>query len=322
MKNFLRILAVALIATMLCTSVAFAVPKSLSAIEGLPEIPQNIPEMKTKNDHVTQTVTLSEPLASLKAYDNGEWRDVTFDETGLVGTIEMNPKLGGFGHNTTSRGYSWTYWQRGTFLPLIEDETDEELAKRITEVEEELAPLDPKEAYRGYEWPVYYWDEETGEETVEMVKDPHNFRIVGPEYFVVEPSYELEYNEETDEVIQGDQIGYEVWVARDWNIVYFGTSPNGGYGLAYEGITADGITVHYDSHGKAREMIQTLEGVNYLGGEEAPIKTDVYFEWQDFEKNGQMTGKWVIRSIKEYYADETTLHVKYSYNGNYEKTVD
>ena len=69
-------------------------------------------------------------------------------------------------------------------------------------------------------------------------------------------------------------------------------------------------------------MIQTLEGVNFLGSEEAPVKTEVYFEWQEFEKNGATTGKWVIRSIKEYYADETSLHVQYLYSGDYEKTFD
>ena len=323
MKNFLRILAVALIVTMLCTSVAFAAPKSLSAIEGLPEIPQNIPEMKTKNNGVVQTVTLSEPLVSLNVYNDGEWLPVTFDETGLVGTIDMNPKLS-FGYNRAHESYKWQYgWERSYYLPLIEGETDEEFAERVAEAQKELAPLDTKEAYRGYEWTYYDWDEETGEEYEVTVKDPHYFRIVGPEYFDLYAQYEWEYDEEADDWFETDELlYYVVYVARDVNATYFYATPNAGYTLTYEGETADGITVRYDNYGKAVEMIQTLKGVNYLGGEEAPTKTDVYFEWQDFEKNGQMTGKWVIRSIKEYYADETTLHVKYSYNGNYEKTVD
>ena len=325
MKSFLRILAVALIATMLCSSVAFAAPKSLSAIEGLPEIPANPPEMKTKNNGVVQTVTLSEPLASLKVYDNGEWLDVTFDETGLVGTIDMNPNLN-FGYNKASSAWTWSNWGRGTWVPLIEGETDEELAKRIDEAKEALleeAPLDTKEAYRGYEWTYYDWDEETGEEYEVTVKNPHDFHFIGPEYLTVQPYYDWEYVEEIDDWIQTDELlGYDVIVMRDENETYFYTRPNAGYTLTYEGETTDGIKVHYDNYGKAVEMIQTLEGVNFLGSEEAPVKTEVYFEWQEFEKNGAPTGKWVIRSIKEYYADETSLHVQYLYSGDYEKTFD
>ena len=322
MKNILRILAVALIATMLCSSVAFAVPKSLSAIEGLPEIPANPPEMKTKNNGVTQTVTLSEPLASLKVYDNGEWLDVTFDETGLVGTVAMNPNLN-FGYNKAANAWTWQWWDRGIWVPLIEGETDDELAERIAEAKEELleeAPLDPKELYRGYAtWTEY--DEETGEEI--EYKDPHYFYFVGPEYLSVQPSYEWIYDEEAEEWIPSDKLdGYDVAVMRDENETYFYTRPNAGYTLTYEGETADGIKVHYDNYGKAVEMIQTLEGVNFLGSEEAPVKTEVYFEWQEFEKDGAPTGKWVIRSIKEYYADETSLHVQYLYSGDYEKTFD
>ena len=322
MKNILRILAAALIATMLCTSVAFAAPRSLSAIEGLPEIPANPPEMKTKNNGVVQTVTLSEPLTSLNVYNDGEWLPVTFDETGLVGTIDMNPNLS-FGYNRAYSASHWEYtYERTVFLPFIEGETNEELAERIAEAQESMLPLDPKESYRGYEMRYYFWDPETDEEYEYVEKDPHYFRIVGPEHFGYYESHDWEYDEEAGEWVELDIIGYVVYVARDQDATYFYTKPNEGYTLTYEGETADGIKVRYDNYGKAVEMIQTLEGVNFLGSEEAPVKTEVYFEWQDFEKNGAPTGKWVIRSIKEYYADETTLHVKYSYNGDYEKTVD
>ena len=313
MKKFLRILAVALIVSMLCTSVALAAPKRLSAIEGLPEIPENIPEMKTKNDGVTQTVTLSEPLSWLCAIRNWEWIPVTFDETGLVGTVEIDPNLSlGFAKGNWFASWKYDgpigYWDYNYGVWVNDGEDADEAIAAAKEALLEDFELDQKEYH--FNADLYVQNEETGEWEY-AGEDPHAITYWGKEYILVE------------EIPQPENGGtwYNIVPAYDEHTYCYDTYAMKDFGMAYEGETKDGIKVRFDSHGKLMQMVQTLTGVNFLGSEEAPTKTEVTFEWQDFEKDGKKTGRWVIRSIKEYYADETFSHIQYSYNGEYEKTL-
>ena len=206
---------------------------------------------------------------------------------------------------------------------IDDDDTEETIAEKLNEATEELLERYDLRSKTDVSYESLIWYElEDGSWTYvvdskgEPVIDPHKVTYRSPERIEYNPFYDSEEDEKN-----GEPAGIWVDVMYDqWNWCYDTYAMND-YGMAYEGETTDGIKVRYDSYGKAMELIQTLEGVNFLGSEEAPVKTEVYFAWQDFEKDGKKTGRWVIRSIKEYYADESSAGVQFSFNGDYEKTL-
>ncbi len=307
MKKTIRIMGLALVLALLCTS-AFAAPSNLSQIEGLPERP-DAPTMKTKIDGTTQIATLSAPLASLNAVAGLERFPMELSEDGLTATLDLST-LNGLTIGRANTGYyledsSWIDWRDEDSFSASEvedvDAEKEKILERMTETP--LATQTDIAAYNNgqAQFTEYY----------------------GPEY--------IQQGSWTDG--NGDT---HYWFGRvsDAHVFVYEASPVNGYALAYEGTTADGAVVRYDNYGKLREIIVTVEGQNYLGSEQAPTKSEVYFEqvtagnyWNEEQGtwvNGTTT-YWVVRSIKEYYTDEngeeTSEHVKFAYNGSYDGHV-
>ena len=78
-------------------------------------------------------------------------------------------------------------------------------------------------------------------------------------------------------------------------------------GFAYDGGIADGSDVKYTAGGKIASITVSKTGVNYLGSEKEPVKTEVTFN--------RMYGRMYISTIKETYDDDTTCEAHYNFNG-------
>ena len=109
-----RILGLALALVLaLSTSVAFAMPSSSSAIEGLPEMP-TVPTMTTSAKGTEVTITLSEPMAWLNVLQNWNWNDIIkWSDDKLTGTystkdLSSQPGYGTWEWNGKS---DWGYWE-------------------------------------------------------------------------------------------------------------------------------------------------------------------------------------------------------------------
>ena len=325
MKKFIRIMGLALVLTLLCTSIAFAAPRKLADIEGLPELPDvdAIPTMKTKVVGGTQTLTLSAPLGWLCAVRNWEWIPVTFAEDGVSGSVEIDPKLQ-IGYGKCGYAANWMFngavvdWDTNYGVWVNEgDDADEALAEAKADME-----LDSKTyQYHPNEWEWY--DEENDEWYFGPV-DKHKVTYLSPEYAVVQ------------EFPQEGGTWYNVF--RAWNEhtycydTYTQRNEFDGFTLAYDGETTDGVHVMYDNYGKLGIIMVPCGNTNFLGTEEEPTKTEVYFEfasagnWWEIPAEEQ-TKYWVLRCIKQTYAadengKEPATTVWYSYNGNYEKTTE
>ncbi len=305
MKIFIRIMGLALVLTLLCTSIAFAAPAKLADIEGLPELPDvdAIPTMKTKVVGDTQTLTLSAPLGWLCAVRNWEWIPVTFDAEGLNGTVEIDPTLQiGYAKGNWGAG-SWDskYWGYDKYAWVgNDDDYDEKIQAAKDEILDSGFNLD-EEFYAFF------------------VDDGHTTRYYSPEYFEVS-------------AVDGNEYGTTYRVIPKYDIwqYYIGTytcrNEFDGFTLAYDGETKDGVHVMYDNYGKLGVIMVPCGNTNFLGTEEEPTKTEVYFE-KATAGYGKTTTYWVLRCIKQTYAadengKEPATTVWYSYNGNYEKTTE
>ncbi len=316
MKKFIRIMGLALVLTLLCSSIAFAAPRKLADIEGLPEMPDfsAIPTMTTKHDAETMTVSLSAPLAWLCAIRNWEWIPVTFGEDGVTGTVGIDPSLQiGFAKGSWAAGwmddsYIEDWGKAGGFWVNDDEELTEEDLDALVEEAVDAAPAQ----YQTHAENWLYDEEE--DNWYYAGEDPHTVL------------YRKKNGDAYVEDIPGEGgIWYNVLPYYDQHGYAYSTYALNGYGMAFEGETTDGLKVRYDSYGKLMEVIATLTGVNFLGAEEAPTKTELYYE-KVTAGYGKTTTYWVLRSIKEYYGqdengNDIATQVKYSYNGNYDTTV-
>lgn len=78
-------------------------------------------------------------------------------------------------------------------------------------------------------------------------------------------------------------------------------------GFAYDGAIADGSDVKYTANGKIASITVSKTGVNYLGSEKEPVKTEVTFK--------RMYGRMYLATIKETYDDDSTLEAEFNFNG-------
>ena len=79
-------------------------------------------------------------------------------------------------------------------------------------------------------------------------------------------------------------------------------------GFGYDGGIADGSDVKYTPSGRVYSITVTKTGVNYLGGEKEPVKSEVTFK--------SLYGRMYVASIKETYDDDSTLEAVFSFNGD------
>ena len=191
-----RILGLALALVLaLSTSVAFAMPSSSSAIEGLPEMP-TVPTMTTAAKGTEVTITLSEPMAWLNVIQNWNWNDIiTWSDDKLTGTystkdLSSQPGFGTWEWNGKS---DWGYWE--TWKTAAEATAD---SKEYNE--DWYYPNDD-----GHGHPVGYmsmgFDREIGVDTGFMVYKPT--RIWREEYVDEETGekyswYDYDYSERYD----------------------------------------------------------------------------------------------------------------------------
>lgn len=325
MKNWVRVLALSLALVMvLGVSSAFAdaytIPKTLKNVEGLPENPE-VPEMTTKNDGKTETVTVNGQLASLSAV----WGDATapltltdgvatFDITGHGVQLGMEGKFARYcddwsyyvdrdyynenkGESWQNNFYKWAgsssgFHVQNTFSPLTyegsgylvrtpfantwEDE-DGEIVKDWgfdeTYVGSEISDEKQAKLAEGLEKTIAAVEEELDEELPEA------------EWFVVPCE---------DGIIQMN-------VRNEW--FSFWADDINGYGKAFEGKTADGVTVGYNRKGAACEKtIEMPAGTDFFSSETAPSKVTV--TWQS-GKNMYNNTVWYISKIAQEYADQT-----------------
>ncbi len=316
MKKFVRILVLALALALVCASAAFAVPSNLKEIEGLPELPP-IPSMKTKNDGVTQNVTLSEPLQYLNAVCNWQFVLVSFDAEGLNGTVSLDVckeqgcqlGRGKMSYNasgwTANDGNDWdkaggVWINKGT----SEEETEKMLNDAIAEVSkglDEYHNIKPEKYVPDENGNYYRLEDENGN----PIPDPHEIvyhNLIRVDTQALEQEWGTWYN--------------LVPFVHSWDYVY-DTYEINGYGMAYEGMTKDGVKVGYTRAGKPMEAFVTVNGVDYLDSGKDAVSAEVRFYNQGL--NG--ADYWVVRSIKQTYTDGSTLNIQYAFNGTYDKTL-
>ena len=78
-------------------------------------------------------------------------------------------------------------------------------------------------------------------------------------------------------------------------------------GFGYDGGIADGSDVKYTPSGKVASITVTKTGVNYLGSEKAPVKSEVTFK--------RMYGRMYLATIKETFDDDSTVEAEFNFNG-------
>ena len=301
MKFFSRIMVILMALVLaLGVSVASAAPSNLSEIEGLPECPE-APAMKVKRVGQDYTLTLSAPLTWLNVIQNWQWMDIIkWNEDKTVGTYNAAGLKSAPGTGTWNSHSSWSdllYWG------FEEKEDAAEYVK--TEDPNYVLPYDY----------VNYWDESW------MYDEDKDFALKkefaqddawwsGAHYFVGEKKAdEVWFYNEGEEEWEFDSYG--VWKPVTMNM-YGAYCQNGGLyqdidQFAYDGGLEDGSDVKYSQGGKVVSITVTKTGVNYLGGEKEPVKTEVSFRRQ--------YNQMYLYSIKETYDDDTTLQAIFSFNG-------
>lgn len=84
----------------------------------------------------------------------------------------------------------------------------------------------------------------------------------------------------------------------------FGTYP---MDFAYDGGIEDGSNVKYTAGGKVASVTVTKEGENYLGSENAPVKSEITFK--------KLYGQMYISEIKETFEDDSTITATFNFAG-------
>ena len=295
MKLFTRIMVVLMALVLaLGVSIASAAPANLSEIEGLPECPE-APAMKVKRVGQDYTITLSAPLTWLNVIQNWNWMDIIqWNEDKTVGTYNAAGLKSAPGTGTWNNHESWD--------ELLISGMDEEEAAEYSKDAVYVLPYDYQQ----------WWLHDADEEGIKLQKTfaEDNAYWSGGHYIVdKQRADEVWFYDEGEEEWYFDSYG--IWKPVTQN--KFGAyCQNGGLyqdidQFAYDGGLEDGSDVKYSQGGKVVSITVTKTGVNYLGGEKEPVKTEVSFRRQ--------YNKMYLYSIKETYDDDTTLQAIFSFNG-------
>ena len=291
MKLFTRIMVVLMALVLaLGVSVASAAPANLSEIEGLPECPE-APQMKVKRVGQDYTITLSAPLTWLNVIQNWQWMDIiTWNEDKTVGTYSAAGLKSAPGTGTWNNHSSWDEW-----YTWIDPEGIDEY---MTEYAEYILPYDYQQ------WWLH--DDDEIAFAKEFAED--NAYWAGSHLYTGK-QYATEdwWVDEEDPEAEPEFVGYDVWKPVLEN--KFGAYALGGDvdQFAYDGGLEDGSDVKYSQGGKLVTITVTKTGVNYLGSDKEPVKTEVGFR--------RMYGKMYLYSIKETYDDDTTQEAVFNFNG-------
>lgn len=321
MKKLSRLLAVLLAAALLLScSMAMAedysAPKKAADIAGLPDMP-SVPTMKTKNDGVTETITLSEEVEWISAVWN--WESVSIEMDGTTGTYDIagnNKKYKcqqGMGTKVTFIDAPWM-WVDGDGLEydsFIELETTDPDALKAWKAEA-LAWLDANDPGIKYSW----------------VKYDHEVDRHSKGYKVIEftPA-----DAEAKKIFGKDCVGTwaAYWTCDKWAEVFgtyeltayqgYGDNQNGhgfvGAEFAFDGMTKDGVSVKYDRAGRNTARSITAEDANVFGTETAPASTE--FVWIRFVNSDGSVSYHLHTVIATYEeGDYATIQAWYSAGGD------
>ena len=80
MKKFIRIMGLALVLTLLCTSIAFAAPRKLADIEGLPELPDVDLLIRTGGEKRLSNFLLWQTAYAEFIFSDTLWPDYSVEE--------------------------------------------------------------------------------------------------------------------------------------------------------------------------------------------------------------------------------------------------
>lgn len=315
MKKLSRVLAVVLAAALLlsCSSALaadFTAPGKVKDIADVPEMP-SVPTMKTKNNGVTETISLSDELEWLSAVWNWNWVSIELDGTTATYDIAANNKKykcqQGMGTWESTWDAPWLY---------VEDEPI------MYDVFNEYKDSDPDA------WDNWYADamaylKANNTITYEVVKYPHGVDRHSAGYIVVE----FDPAEDGDEEYFGEgYLGtWFAYVTCDKWSEGFGTYEmkayqgygNGDIGVefAFDGATKDGVSVKYDRAGRNTACSVKSDDVNVFGTEIAPTSTE--FVWVRFKNMYGATTYYLHTIIASYdEGDYSSIQAWYSSNGN------
>ena len=315
MKTLSRVAALLLAAVLALSCVSalaegYSIPKNVKQIE-LPDMP-SVPTMKTKNNGVTETITLSEEVDWISAVWNWQWVSIPMD--GVTGTYPITGYKCQQGMGTWESTWDAPWlWVNGDGLSydsfsVYEDTDPDALDAWFDEANEWLMDNDP-----GIEYTV--------------VKYPHGVDRHSAGYIV----FNFDAAEPGEEEIFGeDYLGtwQAYWTCDKWQ-EGFGTYEmkaytgigDGGIGVefAFDGMTKDGVSVKYDRFGRNTARSLTLTDVNFFGTEVAPVKTEVV--WARIVNSDGSVSYYVSNIIATYEeGDYQTLEAFYSSNGAWMQT--
>lgn len=163
------------------------------------------------------------------------------------------------------------------------------------------------DSHWGYDY-EYGWDPSWGEYVPYSYSDSNGFGDYGYHYTESSQLIENEDGTQTVKVVVKQTEG--------------GMYP---MAYAYHGATTDNIDVKYDTHGNLVSATVELTGKNFLGSEEAPVKSKVTFSnglttVTRTDKEEEFTYQYdrpvqYISNITEEFADGSTLSADFAQNG-------
>ena len=319
MKWISRILALLLSALLLSCSLAaaedYAAPMNAADIVGLPAMP-DVPAMKTKNDGVTETITLSEELESLSAYWNWGAFPITLEGTTATYDIAENNRK----FDCQQGMYTWgkTY-----DAPWLQVEGEEVRYMPFLQ----MKSTDPKELDK--------WKKEAKEWLMDndpgivqsRTKDDHAVNGHSDGYIVIDyVAFDEADKEIWDQNAEGMWVAY--WTCDKWTEAFgaremtayqgYGTNEDGhgfaGAEYAFTGVTKDGVNVMYNRRGDNTARSVIAAGANVFGTETEPEKTE--FVWIRFERADGSIG-YHLHTVIATYAEGSyeTIQAWYSAGG-------
>ena len=271
---------------------AFAAPKNISEIQGLPEFP-SVPTMKVKSSGTTTTVTLDGPVSWLAVVRNWVWENLEFNESNIATYSTAGQKVApGFGlwgwsgagstevitaenagdHEWKNFGDGWDSYNFNPVSTNVADSKDGEVD----------------------EW-AKYWD-------------GRNY-VYGKESLGSYGEHVIERNKIVKhEGTAEDPDGY---VSLDWHYIVV---KGGSYDMdfAYDGETLDGVHVQYNAHGKLVTAAVAMTGQNFLGLDQSPSLSIVTFSTGTNAKGKQVV---YISNITEEIDENTRVSADFAQNG-------
>ena len=311
MKTLSRFLAVMLAAAMLlscsmASAEGYNVPKKVSAIE-LPDMP-DVPTMKTKNNGVTETVTLSDEVEWLSAVWNWEWVSIPMD--GTTGTYDITGRKCQQGMGTWQSTWDAPWlWVEGEGISYdafnVYDTTEPgAIDQWFEDAQAYLKANDPGIKYT-------------------VTKYPHGVDRHSAGYI----AYVFTDAVPGDEEIFGEgYLGYwnAFWTCDKWcegfgtyeMMAYAGIGDGGmGVEFAFDGATKDGVAVKYDRFGRNTARSIKLDDVNFFETEVAPTSTEVV--WARIIKSNGAPAYYPYTIIATYEeGDYASIQAWYSSNGS------